>query len=198
MFTLFALSFSGVASAHVVVKPAEVVRAGFQTFNVSVPNEGNEPTTSVKLVLPSGLKYVSVTTKPGWKVATEKDGAAADANITSITWSGGKIEDGFRDDFSFSAQVPASETELQWKAYQTYADGQMVSWDQAPKADNKDETATPFSVTKVVALTGQTVETKRAEEAANSAKSTAQRAIYVSVASLIVSLVAIAFATRKR
>ena len=59
--------------------------------------------------------------------------------ITEITWTGGSIPAGQRDDFFFSAQVPAKESSIQWKAYQTYENGDVVSWDQNP-ADLKNMT----------------------------------------------------------
>lgn len=40
---------------------------------------------------------------------------------------------------------------LEWKAYQTYADGSVISWDADPKvSDANSETTTPYSVTDVV------------------------------------------------
>ena len=133
-------------SAHVVVKPSQVGIGAFQTFVTGVPNEKDNPTIAVRLVIPDGLKFVSPNVKPGWKIDLKK---TAD-NVTEINWSGGQIPAGFRDEFNFSAQAPASETTLKWKAYQTYQNGQVVSWDQEPTSNPEDESVTPYSTTKVV------------------------------------------------
>jgi len=72
---------------------------------------------------------------------------------TAITWSGGEIGAGYRDEFTFSAKTPDQPADLQWKAYQTYGDGTTVSWDQQPTSanseDKDDATTGPFSVTKL-------------------------------------------------
>lgn len=195
------LAFSASASAHVVVKPAEAVTAGFQTFTIGVPNEKDTSTTSVKLVIPAGLKYVQSTQKAGWQIDVEKDGTGEDATVKSITWSGNEVKAGFRDDFTFSGQVPEKATELQWKAYQTYSDGTVVSWDKASSGDNhesEDENSGPFSVTKVVADTATDASIKKADQAAADAKSAANTALYVGIAGVIVGLAGVYFGTRKK
>lgn len=145
------LTAAGLASAHVVVKPASVGVAAFQTFTMGVPVEKDITTTGLRLVIPDGLKYVSPNVKPGWSVSVKKEGEGEDAHVTEISWTGGSIPSGQRDDFVFSAQAPAKEGELHWKAYQTYADGSIVTWDQEPKDERDDDSAGgPYSVTKVV------------------------------------------------
>jgi uncharacterized protein YcnI len=140
------------ASAHVVVHPEQVEVAQFQTFTVAVPNEKDVAVTEIRLTVPEGLQSVAPTVKPGWQINTEKSGNA----VTEIVWTAGSIPAGQRDDFTFSAQSPAKATELDWKAYQTYEDGTVVSWDQAPSAaghdDDDDESSDkgPYSQTEVV------------------------------------------------
>lgn len=116
--------------AHVVVKPAEVGAATFQTFTIGVPNEKDNPVVGLRLVIPEGLKYASPTVKAGWRIDIRKSSEQEDARVTEIEWTGGSIPEGQRDDFTFSAQVPTSETIINWKAYQTYQNGDVVSWDQ--------------------------------------------------------------------
>src|SRR6185369_5518421 len=58
----------------------------------------------------------------------------------------------------FSAQVPVSEMTLNWMAYQTYKDGSIVSWDQAPVVNMTDDQREamektgkgPYSQTKII------------------------------------------------
>jgi uncharacterized protein YcnI len=130
------LLFSSISAfAHVVVKPDIVKPATYQMFTVNVPNEKDIATNKVRLVLPEGIESVSVTNKIGWTANIVKEGDKA----KEIEWSGGTIPKDFRDEFSFSAKTPAKEGELAWKAYQTYQDGTIVSWDQSPTSDHGDE-----------------------------------------------------------
>lgn len=150
------------AYAHVVVKPAEVGIASWQTFSVGVPNEQDQPTTGVRLVIPTGLEHVSPNVKPGWQIQMKHgeqavegdDHSEGEAPVTEILWTGGSIPVGQRDEFVFSAKVPDSETTLQWKAYQTYQDGTIVAWDQDPQAQSEGESdfskAGPYSQTKII------------------------------------------------
>lgn len=195
-----ALSVPSVAFAHVTVKPSEVVTAEYQTFTVNVPNEKEIPTTSVKVLVPSGIKTVTPTQKAGWQVTVEKEGEGEAAIVKSVTWSEGTISDGLRDEFTFSAKVPGETGELQWKAYQTYADGTVVSWDKEDEDGHGhgDGTSGPFSVTKIVTDTASDVSIQQSEQAAVDARAAADRANYIGAAGVIVGLVAVFFATRRK
>jgi len=193
--------FTGVtASAHVVVKPSEVVTAGFQTFSIGVPNERDVSTTRIKLEVPANLEYVTPTQKTGWIISVEKDGGGEAAKTKSITWSGSAVKPGFRDDFTFSAKVPETATELRWNAYQTYADGVVVSWNKESEGGHEEsgENAGPFSVTHVVSKTAQDASLEDATKVAADAQATSTTALYVSIAAAIVGLVALFLATRKK
>lgn len=137
------------AFSHITVKPTTAKPSAYQTFTTNVPNEKEIPVTEVRLIIPSGINSVTPTVKQGWKITTKKTGD----KITEITWSGGTIEVGLRDEFTFSAQAPAKEGELIWKAYQTYQDGSVVSWDQKPTTDHGhasgDESKGPYSTTTI-------------------------------------------------
>lgn len=199
--SVLALALGGMASAHVVVHPAEAVTADFQTFTAGVPNEKNIPTTKLKLVIPDGLQHVAPTQKVGWDIAIEEDNSNESAAVKSITWSGGKIDEGLRDDFTFSAKVPADTTELQWKAYQTYSDGTVVAWDKSSNESNdghSDENSGPYSITNVVTETTTDTATEKANQAAADAKATADRSLYVAVAGIAVGLVGVFLASRKK
>lgn len=197
---LVASVLSSTAAAHVVVKPAEAPVASFQTFTVSVPSERDLPTTEVKLVLPKELKHVSPTVKQGWQIDVEKEGDGEMAQIVSLTWSGSEVPADFRDDFTFSAQTPSKPADLQWRAYQTYEDGQVVAWDlakdkQPKKADGSPDFSTsgPFSVTSItaqpptggVATSGQD-------------NNTAERAFAMSTVGIALGLIGIFLATRRK
>jgi uncharacterized protein YcnI len=151
---VFLLTAVSPAFAHVVVRPNTANVAAFQTFTVGVPVEKEVPTTSVRLVIPEGLQHVTPNVKPGWTIDVTREGEGEAAKVTEIIWSGGSIPVGQRDEFVFSAQLPAQESTLAWKAYQTYEDGTVVSWDQDPAKEEhghgEDRQTGPWSETKVV------------------------------------------------
>lgn len=132
--------------AHVVVQPSTVGIATFQTFTMAVPTERDIPTVGLKLLIPSGLHEVTPTVKAGWTITVTKN----DSGVTEIDWTDGQIPPEQRDEFSFNAQVPSDPTTITWKAYQTYSDGSVVSWDMNPSKIQKGEEGTPFSTTKVI------------------------------------------------
>ncbi len=136
-----------VAFAHVVVTPNQAAVGDRVLFDVSVPNEKQVAVTSIKLVIPKGLQDVQPTVIAGWDIHI----GGGNDTVTDITWTG-TIPTGQRADLFLKAQMPASVTQLDWKAYQTYADGTVVHWDQKPAASGSDDTGTsgPYSVTKVI------------------------------------------------
>ncbi len=139
--------FAQSAFAHVVVKPSEVAVGSRQTFTVAVPVEKEISTVAVRLVVPADLSSVMPNVKQGWKISTKK----LDGGTMEILWSGGVIPTGQRDEFAFSAKVPAKETDIIWKAYQTYQDGSVVSWDKSEaEFDESDKSIGPFSTTSVI------------------------------------------------
>jgi uncharacterized protein YcnI len=178
---LLTLGSSSVAQAHVTVQPSEVLAGSFQTFTVSVPNEKEMDTTGLRLVLPADLHHVTPSVKAGWTIATKKDGEMS----TEISWTGGVIPSERRDTFTFSAQAPADEGTVAWKAYQTYADGTVVSWDQTPS--DTEEASTPYTETEVVS---ELASQKTADEATKGTN--------VAYAALGVALVALLLQVTRR
>jgi uncharacterized protein YcnI len=157
LFVLFAIP----VSAHVVVKPSEVGMGARTNFVVSVPTEEDIPTVGLRLVIPEGVQSVRPNVKPGWTITLKKEGSGEDVKVIEIVWTGGVIPPDQRDEFIFSAQAPAEETTLVWKAYQTYRDGDVVSWDASAETISKyEESGTPvdddhsgprpYSQTKIV------------------------------------------------
>lgn len=191
------------ALAHVVVGPGDVRTAAYQTFTVSVPVERDQPTTQLRLEIPQNVTSVTPTAKAGWTIQTVTHGEGDEAMITSITWTGGQIGVGYRDEFTFRAKAPDEPTDLQWRAYQTYQDGTVVSWDQPPDEDEDEEqeisTTGPFSVTKVAAQSDQDAALQSIDNKATSAQQTAHWTLYTSIAGIVLALVGIVVAVvRKR
>ena len=142
------LLYASPASAHVVVTPQTALPAERVTFSVSVPNEKEMAVTGLRLEMPAGLQSVTPTVHPGWTIDITKDGDT----VKEISWSGGEIPSGQRDDFTFRVQLPETSGEIKWKAYQTYADGSVVAWNQDPSDDtaaSENEDTGPYSVTQI-------------------------------------------------
>jgi len=152
-----ALLLTSSVSAHVSVKPAEVGIGKYQNFTVGVPVEKDVATTQVRLVIPEGLASVMPNVKGGWQIEIMTD-TNDEKLVKEIVWKGGTIPKGFRDEFVFSAKAPGSPTKLVWKAYQTYADGTIVSWENDPaaeqpkKADGTSDFSSsgPYSATNII------------------------------------------------
>jgi uncharacterized protein YcnI len=173
-----------VAFAHVVVTPAKAGIGERTTFNISVPNEKQVNVTGLRLAIPAGLDDVSPTVHPGWTITTTKDDGG---NVTEISWTGGAIPAGQRDDFTFRAQTPADKTSLNWKAYQTYADGTIVAWDQKPGgAESESGNSGPYSVTRIA----DDLSTDSTDKSSPSTSSTLLPLI-ISLAALALSVVAL-------
>ncbi|OGL21482.1 hypothetical protein A2707_05605 [Candidatus Saccharibacteria bacterium RIFCSPHIGHO2_01_FULL_45_15] len=180
-------------SAHVVVTPSEVVTAKYQTFTISIPNEKDIPTTTVRLVIPDTIKTITPTAIPGWTITTENDAAG---NTKSVTWQGGEIPPEQRSEFTFSTKSPDAVGELHWKAYQTYTDGTVASWDAATTSHSHsdEDAAGPYSITKVVAQTSE----QQLRESVDASVSTSQTAIIISVISCVIALGTVFLTTRKK
>ncbi len=200
-FLLLFAVISVSVSAHVIVKPNQAGVASFQTFTMGVPNEKDSSTTTVKLVIPEGLQFVSPNVKPGWRIEMKKSGEGDSAKVTEIDWTEGSIPSGQRDDFVFSVQVPANETTVNWKAYQTYQNGEVVSWDQDPdgmknmsdkdKEKAEKEGKGPYSQTKII-------NDLKTSPATNQEGKQTKISTILSVAAIILSVVAIGLGFLKK
>jgi uncharacterized protein YcnI len=182
---------SPLAFAHVVVKPAQVGIGAFQTFTVGVPNEKDNPIVGLRLVIPEGVQQVTPNEKPGWTITMKKTGDGENTKVTEITWTGGSVAAGLRDDFLFSVQVPSKETQLVWKAYQTYENGEVISWDQTPTKEEKDDDSAmkgPYSQTEII----DDLKTSKKEVPSNN------NALQLSIIALALAAVSLALQLRKK
>ena len=144
---LSVLILPGIASAHVAVTPDRIGIGATSLFSVSVPNESQQPMTGLSLDIPNNVIEVTPTAKAGWKITVIKN---VDT-VTKLTWARGSLQPGQREDFTFSAQAPATAGELDWKAYQTFADDSVTHWDQKPTgSDDATGNSGQYSVTSVV------------------------------------------------
>ena len=197
--------FAGVASAHVTVQPKETTQGSYEVFTVRVPSENETvPTTKIEVKVPAEVDVSRLEPKPGWTYELQKD---ASDKITSIIWTTedtGLSSTEFGQ-FLMQGKVNDQATEIVWKAYQTYQDGSVVEWVGAADADK------PASVTKVNPAAAGTTDSHGATNTEKSvgneqevksttveAPSSSNTPLYVSIAALIVALLAFGMSLKKR
>lgn len=193
---VWSIGFAGIASAHVTVQPSEAPANSYQVFTVRVPTEKEIATTQVKVAIPEGITVSRFEPKADWSYELEKN---AEGVITSVTWKAtgaglGATEFG---DFRMSGKVAENAKELVWKAYQTYADGEVVEWTGAPDADK------PASVTTITAATGDAhgghgagADTAAASDDAGEGRDLLTFSF--AVGAMIISVIALGLSLRKR
>jgi uncharacterized protein len=151
LFAALALVFAGGASAHVVITPNEAAAGGYATLAFQVPNERDDAqTTKLEVQFPTDHPIASVRVEPvpGWtadvqtsKLATpikDDDGEITEA-VSTITWTGGSIGVNEFQRFPISVgPLPTGVDQLQFKALQTYSDGEVVRWIDAPTTDGSE------------------------------------------------------------
>ncbi len=194
---VFAILITSSASAHIVVSPKQALTAERATFAMSVPNEHDSPVVQLRLVIPEGLTSVRPFAKQGWNIETVRTGEGENVKVTEIKWTsaGANVPVNLKDDFHFGAKLPEGETELKWKAYETYENGLVVAWDQEP---SEAEGSKPYSVTKVTKETETASSIKKIEQATADAKKSSDRAQLIGIAGAALGLVGIFLATRKK
>lgn len=126
--------------AHVTVTPVESAPQAFQRYALAVPGEKPLATVRLEVEFPQGLRVRETEALSGWRTTVRKD---ARGDIASAIWQGGSIPSGQFAEFGLMARNPDAETELSWKAIQTYQDGSEVHWIGAPGAQY------PAAVTRV-------------------------------------------------
>jgi uncharacterized protein YcnI len=121
------------ASAHVQATSADAARGAFATVSFQVPNESttNAATTEITVDL-TNVSAVQTEAKPGWSAKVDRD--ATSNTVRSVTWTAAPdagIPVAQFGVFRISAKLPDADT-VSFPTTQTYADGAVVKWDQAP------------------------------------------------------------------
>ncbi len=198
--------FSSVASAHVTVVPKTSTTGAWETYTVKVPVEKEVATTKVTLKAPAGVEIMSYQPIPGWNYTADKDSSGKVKSITFEATGEGILPGQFQQ-FTFVAKNPDKATEIAWDAYQYYKDGSIVEW-------SGDESAkTPHSITQIIAGTAtddhhddqaaKTEEPKKEETKTADVKTTdtdksSTLPLLLSVVSVLLALVALVMAVRKK
>lgn len=139
------------ALAHVTIQPGSAEQGGFTKVAFRVPNErDNASTTKIEVSFPTDhpLAFVSVKPVPGWDVKVTEgklpkpvttEYGELDEAVTKVVWSGGKVEPGQFQEFEVSmGQLPEGVDSLMFPTKQTYSNGEVVDWSEAPKADGSE------------------------------------------------------------
>jgi uncharacterized protein YcnI len=192
--------FSSVASAHVTVVPKTSTTGAWETYTVKVPVEKAVPTTKITLRTPAGVEIESYQPVPGWNYTADKD---SNGKVKSITFqsTGEGILPGQFQQFSFVAKNPDKEGEIAWDAFQYYKDGSVVEWTGNESSDS------PHSITAIVPGTltddhhdeqAKTEDTNKDVTKSADTKQSSSLPLILSIVSVILSLIALFGAFRKR
>jgi uncharacterized protein YcnI len=123
------------ALGHVDVLPTEVAQGEALEFTIRVPTERPLPTTRVRVEFPSQITVFSFAAPPpGW---TMRPVRGPDQRFRAVVYSGGRIPVGQYADFRLLG-TPFEAGEATWKAFQTYADGQIKPWTAAPLPEGEE------------------------------------------------------------
>jgi uncharacterized protein YcnI len=157
---------AGPAAAHVEIDPGSAPKGSTSKFSFQVPNEeDNASTVSLMVEFPADhpIPSVSVLQKAGWTFSTTKaplpkpvqtDNGQVTEAVSTITWTGGEIPPGAFDLFTVMAgPLPKNVNQLQFKATQTYSDGNVVQWIE-PTVKGGAEPEHPAPVLKLTKASG--------------------------------------------
>jgi uncharacterized protein YcnI len=167
---LLVLAAAGTASAHVSADAPGATRGGYAVVTFRVPNESaTATTTGVTVTLPTDNPLKSVRSAPlaGWSAAVVR---STDGTPTAVTWTAGPGTSIGADQFGqFAIDVgPLPDTgSITFNTTQTYSNGSVVAWDEAPNADGS-EPEHPAPVLALASATGTTDDAGMAVTAAPS------------------------------
>lgn len=165
---LLVVALAAPATAHVTVNPREAIQGSYAKIAFRVPNERDDSgTTKLAVLFPAGhpLRSVSIRPTPGWKATVERtqlevpltndEGEETTETVSKITWDEGTINPGEFQEFEVSVgPLPDDADALVFKAVQTYASGEVVSWIEEAGADG-GEPEHPAPVLRLVAADGE-------------------------------------------
>jgi uncharacterized protein len=122
------LATASPAFAHVEISSDDAAAGKPSNMSISVPNEmANAGTVKLDLRFPEGQQLTAVSIEPtnGWN---------ATKNASGIVWTGGPLTGENEVKFNFTATLPSDAKTLEFKALQTYDNGQTVRWIEATPA----------------------------------------------------------------
>ena len=114
-----ALSWCGVAAAHVVPEPQLVRSGAVATFRLAVPNERPEVMTGFEVNVLGGFRIDEARPAAGWTVRV--DGSTA-------MWSGGQLAHLAIETFLLEVEVNADPGVATLETRQLYPSGARITW----------------------------------------------------------------------
>lgn len=165
--TIALVAIAAPSSAHVGVSSPDAAKDGFGKAVFRVPNESDTAaTTKLVVTLPADTPFAFLTaeSKPGWKATITKaplpkPTTVGDYDLTeavsTVTWTAedGGIPVGQFDEFAISGGPFPDAASISFDAQQTYADGEVVDWNQK-QAKGEDEPEHPAPTLTLVEPTG--------------------------------------------
>jgi uncharacterized protein YcnI len=210
-----ALALAPAAAAHVTLQPPEAPAGGFTRFDVRVPNErDNASTTKVVVQMPPGFLSVNHEPVPGWDVEltmrnldepVEEFGEQVTEEVGRITFTAdgeaSAIQPGQFQDFGLSGRVPEGRpgSMLTFKALQTYSNGEVVRWIGPPDSEEPAPQVelTPAEEEEAAAPAAEEPAAPAATEEDDDGNGLAIAALIVGAAGLATGLAAL-FLSRRR
>jgi uncharacterized protein YcnI len=123
MCLAIALVIPATVSAHITIAPPFVEDGVESTISFETPNERPpQATTTISVTAPPGIEVVSATAPAGWQELV---------NGSTVTWSGGRLEDRAAVSFSMRVRAAVRAGTYAFRAVQTYDDGATVNWNAA-------------------------------------------------------------------
>jgi uncharacterized protein YcnI len=160
--------FAGSALAHITVTPDSVQAGSTDVLTFHVPNEeakADAVKLDVQIPTDHPIAQLLVQPVPGWTITVRNvtlakpivtdDGSFSQA-VSEVIWSGGRILPGQFQNFSISADpMPTGESQVAFKAIQTYSNGDVVRWIdlQQPGQPEPDHPAPVVKLTTTTAAT---------------------------------------------
>jgi uncharacterized protein YcnI len=146
-----ALALPAAAEAHVSLHPNTLPAASNPTIVVRVPSEEDRASTvKVDMQIPPGFLDISTQLPPGWgasvlkhKLATpiKTDSGTVTEEISEVIWTAPAregIPPGSFLQFPITTAIPDADAgqTLTFKVIQTYSNGDVVRWIEAPDSTN--------------------------------------------------------------
>ena len=137
------------AAAHVEVAPESAPRGSLSVLSFVVPNESETTSTvtfEVEFPRRRPIASVAVQPLPGWTFSVdETPGNGGTTRVSRVVWTGGTFGPGEFQQFVVRAALPKEGATVNFKAVQTYSDGEVVRWIQ-PTAKGAPEPEYPAPV----------------------------------------------------
>lgn len=204
------------AVAHVTVNPEEATRGDYARLAFRVPNESDTASTvKLEVTLPEDAPVASVSTMPvaGWTIAVERrrvnppveaHGAQITEVVSKITWTAtaGGVKPGEFQEFPVSMGPLPDADQMVFKALQTYSDGNVARWIEAPTGGAEPEDPAP--VLKLAAVSAATTQPPADPEASGPDSDSSDAGVWLGLAGLVAGLAGLALGglafarTRKR